>query len=267
VRAGVVAQHDERLAHVKAEALGQLALGLLDDDPAVQRRLQLLVERVAAAYAALVQQADGGHVGQRLTDPHILGVEAAGGLAEEVEGADDLVPQSHRERLHGGDPRQPRGYRELRPAFVGAEVGRCDRQAGPEAVQARALVAFQLEQLQQPRRLARGGDHAQLAARVRKQQADSRDVQQPGATVRQQVQEVNDVEVGDHRVRQLNERLGRQLPVHPVHPLSSRVYCPGTARGRGAGADGAQRCRRRHRSAAGRYRKHRLAAARTHRRC
>ena len=45
----VVAQHDERLAHVEAEALGQLALGLLDDDPAVQRRLQLLVERVAAA--------------------------------------------------------------------------------------------------------------------------------------------------------------------------------------------------------------------------
>src|SRR5580704_17739898 len=65
---GLVAQQAERLVHVQAEALGELALGLLDDDPAVQRGLQLLVQGVAVAHAALVQQADRGHVGQRLSD-------------------------------------------------------------------------------------------------------------------------------------------------------------------------------------------------------
>jgi hypothetical protein len=41
-----------------SEALGELALGLLDDDPAVQRGLQLLIEGVAVADAAFVQQAE-----------------------------------------------------------------------------------------------------------------------------------------------------------------------------------------------------------------
>ncbi len=40
---GVVTQDAERLVHVQAEALGELALGLLDDDPAIQRGLQLLI--------------------------------------------------------------------------------------------------------------------------------------------------------------------------------------------------------------------------------
>jgi hypothetical protein len=65
---GVVAQQRERLGHVQAETLSQLALSLLDDDPAVQRGLQLLIERVTLPRAALVQQADGGDVCQRLAD-------------------------------------------------------------------------------------------------------------------------------------------------------------------------------------------------------
>jgi hypothetical protein len=35
--AGAVAQHGECLVHIEAEALGELALGLFDDDPVVQR--------------------------------------------------------------------------------------------------------------------------------------------------------------------------------------------------------------------------------------
>src|SRR2546430_192788 len=66
---GAVAEQREGLVHVHPEPLGELALGLLDDDPAVQRRLQLLVQDVAVPHPALVQQADRGHVGQRLADP------------------------------------------------------------------------------------------------------------------------------------------------------------------------------------------------------
>jgi len=60
---GPVAQGAECLCHVQAEALGELALGLLDEDPAVQGDLQLLVQGVAVAQVALVQQADRGYVG------------------------------------------------------------------------------------------------------------------------------------------------------------------------------------------------------------
>jgi hypothetical protein len=45
--------------HVQAESLGELALGLLDSDPAVQGALQVLAEDLAAPGAALWQQVDG----------------------------------------------------------------------------------------------------------------------------------------------------------------------------------------------------------------
>ncbi len=53
-------QHRERPAHVDAEPLGELALGLLDDDPAVQGGLELLGGGLAATHVPLVQQPDGG---------------------------------------------------------------------------------------------------------------------------------------------------------------------------------------------------------------
>src|ERR1700722_9373367 len=51
---GVGPQHAECLVHVDAEALGELAFGLLDGDPAVQGRLELLGEGFAAAHVLLV---------------------------------------------------------------------------------------------------------------------------------------------------------------------------------------------------------------------
>jgi hypothetical protein len=53
-------QHRERPAHVDAEPLGELALGLLDDDPAVQGGLELLGGGLAAAHVPLEQQPDCG---------------------------------------------------------------------------------------------------------------------------------------------------------------------------------------------------------------
>ncbi len=212
--AGLVAQQGERLVDVDAQPLGELALGLLDDDPAVQRGLQLLVEGIAAAHAALVQQADGGHVGQRLADVDAVGVEGAGGGAEEVERADDLVAQPHRQGLHGAEAGLPGGGGEPGPALVGAQVGGCHGLAGPEAVQAGSLVALQLEQLEQPGGLAGGGHHAQFPARVGQQQPGGGNVQQLDAAAGQHMQEVDDVEIGDHGVGQLDESLRQQLSVH-----------------------------------------------------
>src|SRR5713226_8419066 len=90
---GVAPQGVERPVHAHSRALGQLALGLLDGDPAVQRGLQLLVERLAAAQAALVQQADRGHVGHGLSDPGLGLAERPRGRAEKVQRPDDLRAQ------------------------------------------------------------------------------------------------------------------------------------------------------------------------------
>ena len=120
----LVAQDAERLVHVQAEAFGELALGLLDDDPAVQRGLQLLIHGVAVAHAALVHQADGGHVSQRLADAYVRGVEGTRDGAEQVQRADDLVAQPHRQGLHGGQPGLLGGGGEPGPALrIGGQVG------------------------------------------------------------------------------------------------------------------------------------------------
>jgi hypothetical protein len=66
--AGVLAQHLEGMVDVDAETLGELAFGLLDDDPAVEGALELL----AGAPVSLLQQPDCGDVGQGLADTEVL---------------------------------------------------------------------------------------------------------------------------------------------------------------------------------------------------
>jgi hypothetical protein len=142
----VVAQDAERLVHVQAEAFGELALGLLDDDPAVQRGLQLLIHGVAVAHAALVQQADGGHVGQSLAHTYVRGSQGTRDGAEQVQRADDLVAQPHGQGLHGGEPGLLGGGGEPGPALrIGRQVGGGDGPASAEAVQAGTLVVLQLK--------------------------------------------------------------------------------------------------------------------------
>jgi hypothetical protein len=142
----VVAQDAERLVHVQAEAFGELTLGLLDDDPAVQRGLQLLIHGVAVAHAALVQQAEGGHVGQSLAHTYVRGSPGTRDGAEQVQRADDLVAQPHGQGLHGGEPGLLGGGGEPGPALrIGRQVGGGDGPASAEAVQAGTLVVLQLK--------------------------------------------------------------------------------------------------------------------------
>jgi tetrahydromethanopterin S-methyltransferase subunit H len=69
-----------------AEAFSEFAFGLLDDDPAVQGRLQLLADDFGAAQVAFVEQADGCGIGQGLADAHLGGVEGAGIFVREIPG-------------------------------------------------------------------------------------------------------------------------------------------------------------------------------------
>jgi hypothetical protein len=155
------------------------------------------------------------------------------GGAEEVQRADDLLAQPHRQRLHGGEPGLLGGGREPRPApRGGGQVRGVDGLAGPEAVQAGTLVVLYLEQLKHPGGFAGGGYYAQLAARVSQQQPGGGGIQQLHAAVGQHVQEVDDVEAGDHGVGQLNERLRQQFSVHPGSPSQGKATRSPRVRGK-----------------------------------
>lgn len=66
VVAGVVTQHREGLLHAEACALGDHPFGLFDDDATVKRVVELLVQDLALAHRALLQDGDGGDISKRL---------------------------------------------------------------------------------------------------------------------------------------------------------------------------------------------------------
>jgi hypothetical protein len=207
--AGAVAQECERVGHVEPEAFGQHALGLLDQDPAVQRVLQLFGEGVTMADGALLQQADGGDVGQGLGDPAGAVVEGARVGVEEIQGADHVGAQAHGDGVHRREADLGGSDDETRPSAGGGQVGHGHGPAGPETVHARALVGLQLEQLQQPGPLRRSGHHLQGISLVGQEQPGRGDAEQLYASFGQHVQEVDHVEVIDKRVSHLDEHVGQ----------------------------------------------------------
>ena len=68
----------------------------------------------------MLEDGDGGDVGERLGDGDVVVVERAGVGAEQVEGADDLAPQAHRDGVGGSEPGAPGDGGEARPAAVDA---------------------------------------------------------------------------------------------------------------------------------------------------
>ena len=98
--AGVVPQGSEGGVHVQAEAFGEFAFGLVDDDPAVEGGLQLPAGGSGAAQVAFVEQADGCGVGQGLGDAHVGRVEGAWLVVEQVQTAEDLFAQPHGQGMH-----------------------------------------------------------------------------------------------------------------------------------------------------------------------
>jgi len=155
-----------------------------------------------------MQQADRRHIRQRLADADIRGRQRARIGAEQVQCADDLLTQPHRQRLHSPEPGLPGSRREPRPPHLrGGQVHGLDRPPGPEAFQAGTLVILQLEQLKQPGGLTGGSHHPQLTPRVGQQQPGRRHAKELHAAVGQHMQEVDHVKASHHRVRQLDKRL------------------------------------------------------------
>ena len=64
--AGVDPQSREGLLHVEAFSFCHHPLGLFDDDAAVESVLELLVEDLGLERGAVLEDGDGGHIGQGL---------------------------------------------------------------------------------------------------------------------------------------------------------------------------------------------------------
>jgi hypothetical protein len=71
----------------------------------------------------------------------------------------------------------------------------------------------------QPDRFTGGCGHPQPAARVGEHHPGRGSRQQPDAAVGEHVQEVDDVEILDHRVGQVDEGIREQFGVHRAHLL------------------------------------------------
>ncbi len=132
---------------------GQDSLGLLDHDSAVQRGLQLRGDKLLLAYRSFLQYPDGGHIHQRPGRPSHLLVQAVRRAAEQVQGADDLIAQPHRDGMHPGKSHLERGRGEPWPPcghVTGADIANDDGLPAVEAVHARAFIVLNLKQLRHP---------------------------------------------------------------------------------------------------------------------
>jgi len=151
--------------------LGQQALRLLDQHPALQRRLELVGPLFVPPSAPLLEYAHGGGVGECLGQLDGGRRHRPGRGTEQAERAYHLLapPQRHREdRVEAADPGP---YGEVGPAAcLGGQFGGGHRRPAPVALEPGARAAALLGQCQQPGRFVGGGGHPQLAAPVGEQQ-------------------------------------------------------------------------------------------------
>jgi hypothetical protein len=132
--------------------------------------------------------------------------------AKQIQRPDGLAARAHRDYLHRAKPHLYGHRRERRPTTgIGREVLAEHRRSAAVALKAWPLLVLGLQQVQRVGALAGGGHHSQHAGGVGKQQPRLGAVQQLHAALRQTVQELDHVEVLDHRVGQLDEGLHNPL--------------------------------------------------------
>lgn len=94
--AGVVPEPVERRSHVEPRPLGHHPLRLLDDDSAVERGRELVVDGVSLLDGAMLQDADGRNIGERLSSDEVLIAEVAEVGSEQIERSDRATSEPHR---------------------------------------------------------------------------------------------------------------------------------------------------------------------------
>jgi hypothetical protein len=137
--AGVVAQNLEGMVDVDAETLGELAFGLLDDDPAAGGALELPGVLLAGAPVSLLQQPDCGDVGQGLADTEVLRVERA-----------VSAPNRFSAPMTSSRSRIGTAWTVRNPALTAADANRGHRWSGPARSAAVTACPVRRQSMQGP---------------------------------------------------------------------------------------------------------------------
>jgi hypothetical protein len=150
---------------------------------------------------AVLEDGDGGDVGERLGGLDVRLSHRPRLDVKQVEGTEDSAAQPHGQRVYGVEAGGERFGGESGPAAVeGGQFLVHDWLPCPIAVEARAFLRLQLEQLQHAHSLAGGRHHPQVAVWGDQHESRGVDVEHVDATVSKQRQQLDNVEVGDERV-------------------------------------------------------------------
>ncbi len=159
----------------------------------------------------MLEDADGRHIGEGLRGDEIGVGERPRVGPQEVQRPDDLVAQVHRQRINRCPARGQGLGSEPRPTVPSVrEVLAVHGRAGPETVQARAVVVLDLEQLEHLHRVAGRRRHPESTRTVGEEQPGLGQAEEVHATGGQDGEEVDDVEVGHQRVGHIDERPGEE---------------------------------------------------------
>src|SRR5690348_2480378 len=96
---GVSAENLEGVVDRQTTAFGENPLCLFDHDAGNERRLELGSDEFAFAQRTFVQDCDGRHVREGLAEPCGRLAESAWLVAEQVQRAEDLLPQPQGESV------------------------------------------------------------------------------------------------------------------------------------------------------------------------
>jgi hypothetical protein len=153
---GVCSQSIERFIHIATRRLADHPLRLFDDDSTIQGVVQLGVQCGGIDRRTVLKDGDGRYVGETLGDQHVFVGERALMRAKEVERSNCPAPQTHGQAMNGPESLSQGARSEQRPSAIGftQRVVR-DGESVAKAIDARALVRLDLEELENGHRLTR----------------------------------------------------------------------------------------------------------------
>jgi len=92
---GVMAKACEGLVHVESGPFRQDTLGLLYDDAAVERMIELLVHELGLSGGPVMNDGDSGDIGQRLGGQDVVVLQGTLVVSEKAQGTDGDTTEAH----------------------------------------------------------------------------------------------------------------------------------------------------------------------------
>ena len=200
----------ERVGHLEVESLSKNSLRLFDRNSTVESLLQLPTHVLRARHGLMLQDRDRRDIGECLTDLEILIAKFHRGDHEDIQRPNNDITEPKRKCAHSSISRGPRLGREEWPSLVGSKIMDGNRGASRVALEARPFVILQLEKLEQTCLLRRGGDELQVSSLISEQDASRAGLEQLDASIAEQRQKLNEVEIIDEGVGELHEGLRKQ---------------------------------------------------------